>query len=419
MSDNTPFGPGRAAGLDRLANFAGRAGKRYAKGRNFDFGPASRGNVSMLSPYIRHRLLTENEILKTTLDHHSLAAASKFVEEVFWRTYFKGWLEHRPGVWADYRHDVAQLAMQLETSAELRDRYDTALSSQTGIDCFDAWMAELLDTGYLHNHARMWFASIWVFTLGLPWQLGADLFYRHLIDGDPASNTLSWRWVSGLHTKGKTYLARASNIAAYTEYRFNPAKQLASSAPPLVDTRVYKAGVLPAAHQGPVTGRFGLLITEEDCLPESLDLGGAPQQLLAALTTESRSPLKVAKPARQFAIAAALDALDRGKRHYGAPGEMAQPGDWGTMLLDWSSRERLSSIVTAYAPVGPVAEQLARARVKLEEQGVTLINVRRRYDSVAWPHASKGYFKLKAQIPDILSTLGIVACSDALQRAAG
>jgi deoxyribodipyrimidine photo-lyase len=80
---------------------------------------------------------------------------------------------------------------------------------------FDDWAQELVATGYLHNHARMWFASIWIFTLRLPWELGADFFLRHLIDGDPASNTLSWRWVGGLHTPGKTYLATADNIAEH------------------------------------------------------------------------------------------------------------------------------------------------------------------------------------------------------------
>ena len=62
----------------------------------------------------------------------------------------------------------------------------------------------------------MWFASIWIFTLNLPWQLGADFFMQHLLDGDPASNTLSWRWVAGIQTKGKNYLARKSNIEKYS-----------------------------------------------------------------------------------------------------------------------------------------------------------------------------------------------------------
>ncbi len=100
--------------------------------------------------------------------------------------------------------------------------YRRAIEGKTGIDCFDAWVEELLETGYLHNHTRMWFASIWIFTLQLPWELGADFTYRHFVDGDPASNTLSWRWVGGLHTRGKTYLARPDNIAEHTGGRFRP-----------------------------------------------------------------------------------------------------------------------------------------------------------------------------------------------------
>jgi deoxyribodipyrimidine photo-lyase len=76
----------------------------------------------------------------------------------------------------------------------------------------DYFVNELLNTGYLHNHARMWFAAWWVHEARLPWQCAAALFYRHLLDGDPASNTLSWRWVAGLQTPGKTSLARRSNL---------------------------------------------------------------------------------------------------------------------------------------------------------------------------------------------------------------
>ena len=179
--------PNRETGLAQLHGFIARAGARYAKSRNYDFGPDRRANVSMLSPYLRHRLLLEEEVLRATLRHHSLAAANKFLQEVFWRTYYKGWLEQRPSVWVEYRRSLAQTLRQLENDTSTRRRYETAVAGNTGIDCFDAWVNELLTYGYLHNHARMWLASIWVFTLELPWQLGADFFYRHLLDGDPAS----------------------------------------------------------------------------------------------------------------------------------------------------------------------------------------------------------------------------------------
>ena len=124
---------------------------------------------------------------------------------------------------------------------------EAAEQGRTGIDCFDAWSTELRETGWLHNHVRMWFASIWMFTLRLPWELGADFFARELIDFDPASNTLSWRWVAGLHTRGKNYVARADNIARYTQGRYNPAGQLDEDPAPLSEAEPHTRKALPKA----------------------------------------------------------------------------------------------------------------------------------------------------------------------------
>ena len=138
---------------------------------------------------------------------------------MYWRSYWKGWLEHHPSVWPDYLEQVRSLLAEAAADDALALRYHAATAGETGIAVFDAWARELTGTGYLHNHARMWFASIWIFTLKLPWQLGADFFLRHLLDGDPASNTLSWRWVAGLHTPGKHYLARPDNIGRFAARR--------------------------------------------------------------------------------------------------------------------------------------------------------------------------------------------------------
>ena len=181
--------PTRAAALRRLQDFVPRAGKQYESSRNFDFGPERRGNVSRLSPYLRHRLLLEEEVLEAVLQHHAPSSADKFIQEVFWRAYFKGWLEQRPSVWSDYRRSLAKRLSELNDDEAALGRYEAATRGETGIACFDFWARELVDCGYLHNHARMWFASIWVFTLRLPWQLGADFFYRHLVDGDPSSKS--------------------------------------------------------------------------------------------------------------------------------------------------------------------------------------------------------------------------------------
>ncbi len=304
----------------------------------------------------------------------------------------------------------------LESSAELNARYQSAISGQTGIDCFDAWAAELVRTGYLHNHARMWFASIWIFTLELPWQLGADFFYRHLLDGDPASNTLSWRWVGGLHTAGKTYQARASNIARYTDNRFNPQGQLARSAPPLSESIEHPLQQLPAAHTGPLTMRYGLFLTEEDCFPESLIQGDNPSCILGAVSGASRSPLATGHHAAEFACAAVKDALRRAEHTFGVHGEHAADDDWARMLGDWAQRENIRFMVTAYAPAGPVADRLVQARAALSARDIQLVQIRRRYDTLTWPEATRVSSNSNRRSPEPSQPWDLLLSLDCRQR---
>jgi deoxyribodipyrimidine photo-lyase len=353
------------------------------------------------------------------LRDHGASAASRFVEEVFWRAYCKGWLEHRPSVWTDYRASVRRFVDALATDAGLRERYETALKGKTGIECFDAWVSELLTTGYLHNHARMWFASIWIYTLELPWQLGADFLYRYLVDGDPASNTLGWRWVCGLHTRGKTYLARATNIVSYTGGRFLPDGRLARAAPPLAETQAHSLRPLPGAQVMPACSRFGLLVTEDDCALETLEPGRAPVAVMGATSTSSRSPLPVGSAARDFAMRAVADGTERVATHFGIPAQSVRAEDWDIALVTWSRSCELDAIVTGYAPAGPVAEQLARARRALSGHGVELIQVRRSFDECAWPHATRGYFRMKSRIPEVLGQLGLSSTVKKPRRASG
>ena len=399
--------PSRDAGLQRLQDFVPRAGARYVRTRNFDLGPGRHGNVSMLSPYLRHRLVLESEVLQAVLQHHTSSAAGKFIDEVFWRAYFKGWLERRPSAWSGYLESLGLLLQSLDEDSDLRQRYTAAIDGKTGIDCFDAWATELVSLGYLHNHARMWFASIWVFTLGLPWQLGADFFLRHLIDGDPASNTLSWRWVCGLHTRGKTYRARASNIARFTDGRFSPQNELATDAPPLTEAQQHALLPVPASDTLGPGERYGLLITEEDCFPESIIGDRAPVAALGALATLLRSPLPVGRHARRFAELAVNDAVTRVADRFEIDAAISTPDDWSDTLLEWASRHGLETIVAAYAPVGPVSSKLDEARDKLAHRGIRLLQLRRRYDDLTWAHASRGFFQLKKQIPSLLKAFAV------------
>ncbi len=392
----------RDAGLRRLDAFVPQM-RRYAGDRGFD-RPLHK-NVSQLSVYLKHRLILESEAVGAALRHYPVRQVEKFLQEVIWRTYWKGWLEWHPGVWEQYLKTVDK--DQHHIGGSQRVDWEAATRGETNIDCFNHWVQELLDTGYLHNHARMWFASIWIYTLQLPWQLGADFFYRHLVDGDPAPNTLSWRWVCGLHTKGKTYLADESNIATFSDRRFEPQGELASSAPPLQDSRTYTIRPLQPTQLLRPGERFGLLITEEDCFPESAVDSETPVAVLGALATDLRSPLPVGRLAREFAAGAVADALDRTTQAWGVDGQLSDTDDWGNLLIEWAASRNLSSIATPYAPVGPVAELLRSAEQKLSRHGIKLLLLRRTYDSLTWPHARRGYFKLKQQIPGLLESLDI------------
>lgn len=393
--ERVDFVPTRAAGLRRLDQFVARSGRHYASTRNYDFGADRRSNVSALSPWLRHRLITEEEVLARILANHSASAAEKFIQEVFWRGYFKGWLEQRPSVWTAYQKSLVQHLQRLDSDPALHATYRDAVSGNTGIDCFDHWAHELIGTGYLHNHARIWMASIWIFTLRLPWQLGADLFLRHLLDGDLASNTLSWRWVAGLHTKGKTYLARPDNIAKYTQGRFQP-KGLAKVAEPLVDTCDHPRVPIPRAQSGP-QHPFVLLLTEDD-------IGGAdilppPAGAIGLLATHGRSPLAVGDIAGAFAQGAMAAAL--------APfgGDVRAADDWSASLIEAAQRAGVTTIATAYAPIGPARARLDRAEPNLRAAGISLCRVMRPYDQITWPHAKAGFFGLKKKIPAILQDL--------------
>ncbi len=385
-----------------MATFAPFMGRHYASQRNYDLGPEKRGNVSILSPYIRRRLVTEEEVVRAALAAHSPDEAEKYVQEVFWRTYWKGWLEHRPEVWIDYKRgrDAALASLDRRQTKAVT----AAEEGRTGIECFDAWARELIETGYLHNHARMWFASIWIFTLHLPWQIGADFFLRHLLDGDPASNTLGWRWVAGLHTKGKHYAAQGWNVAKFTHQRFHPGN-LNETADPLEET--FDAGaVLPVRDFMPYDPARStvLLITDEDCQPETLGLDLSTMRAIATVQTSTdRSPLPVSEGVVRFDRKALSDATAR----VGAGTAMTLPR--GRDLVDWAARAEATQIVTAFVPQGPTRDWLNTTLPRLAEAEITLAEVQRKWDSAVWPYATAGFFKVKKKIPHLIEELQLIS----------
>ena len=147
---------------EKLNDFFKTKFKNYEKLRNFDYGPTNTSSVSKLSPYISHRILLEYEILEEIQSKYQSQKINKFVEEIYWRIYWKGWMENRPTVWCDFISDN-----NFEYDQET---YNKAINGNSELSFFNTWVNELKTYNYLHNHTRMWFASTWIFNLGLPWQ---------------------------------------------------------------------------------------------------------------------------------------------------------------------------------------------------------------------------------------------------------
>ncbi|MBC7434851.1 MAG: deoxyribodipyrimidine photolyase [Bdellovibrionales bacterium] len=195
------FEPTLAAAQARLAAVDPRA---YAATRN-----ALGGAVTRLSPYITHGLLSLREVYDAVHARHPLHPQHKFVFELGWRAYWRH-------VWAHEGHDIHQ---SLHEGLLPEGEYQThmpfdVLGACTGIPVVDLTVRDLYDTGYLHNHARMWLASYLVHMRKVHWHTGAQWMLGHLLDGDVASNHLSWQWVAGTGSS-KPYLFNAENVAKY------------------------------------------------------------------------------------------------------------------------------------------------------------------------------------------------------------
>lgn len=406
-SNISPFEPSRAAGERALNAFAPKMGLRYAQNRNVDKGAGYHDDVSMLSPYLRRRLVLEQDVVAKAVHCHGEALAEKFVQEVIWRGYFKGWMEHRPIIWDSYTEGLRRDLAALDHDDDLREAVERAVSGRTGLDYFDCWAEELIHTGYLHNHARMWFASIWIFSLGLPWRVGADFFLRHLLDGDPASNTLGWRWVAGLHTRGKPYPAQTSNIAKFSNFRFNP------SPSDLAEVTEGLEGEEPNGlpHISPLRAPMPpdprrptvMLITEEDCRPDDFDPAALNLRGCATLlASHLRSPLAVSPLVVVFEQGALKDAASSSFQN-----STELTADRPSDLAQWTARMGATQIVTPFIPTGPLQSWLRAVAPELDRAGIQIAEWRRDWDEMIWPYTTAGFFKVKKKIPSILRSMGI------------
>ena len=397
----TRFPHTRAEALRAWEEFRPRVAQ-YADARN-GVRPGHRA-VSRLSPAIRRRLVTEYELIASVLEGQPFWRVEKFVQEMMWRRYWKSWLELRPAVWSDYQADVTRLHGELR-GYQAR-RVQEVEEGRSGVEIMDYFARELHDTGYLHNHARMWFAGWWIHTEKLPWQLGADFFYRHLLDADPAANTLSWRWVAGLQTVGKTYLTRRSNLEKYMEPVLLAAHsggldkledKLAQSVR-VDDAATYRAEVPADADDTSLPTdlppRVGLWVHADDLNPELAEpLAGQHFEGIFAgldinvLRTEGLSPQR-----QEHLRAGLADAATRAGEHFQAAVQREEDATLPESLGVWAKAQNLQAVVALRPAVGPLHALTTVVRERLAAENVALHLVWRPEDAHTLPLAQAGYF---------------------------
>ena len=371
----------REGALKQLDAFINSELTNYSFKRNFDLGPKDKSNVSCLSPYISHRLITEYEVAKSVLAKFPYQKVEKYIQEIFWRVYWKGWLELRPQVWTDFIEDLKGLKED--------DNYKKAINGETQIECFNDWVKELKENNYLHNHTRMWFASIWIFTLNLPWQKGAEFFMKHLFDGDAASNTLSWRWVAGLQTKGKHYVAQSWNISKFTNNKYKNVK-LNENALSLTDKREYKLNPLNFITED--NSNENLLLFENELNLENKNLKKYKNIYLVLLSNDARR-IKLGQKVLDYKSEIINDQKKRFE---------------DLQIIDELKFQTLVDEINSFDVVHPcIGENFSFLNSIRKKRNLELNFILSEEDKFSWQFSNKGFFNFKNNIPKILTNFNL------------
>ena len=375
------FEPNRDFACKKLIDFIENNLFEYSKLRNFDYGPDKRTNISCLSPYITHGVLSEREVMSLSLKKFPFVKIEKFIQEVLWRVYWKGWLELRPNVWRDYILDLNRLKQEYKDDKN----YLEAVEGRTKIECFNTWVDELKRYNYLHNHARMWFASIWIFTLGLPWQLGAEFFMKYLLDGDSASNTLGWRWTAGIQTKGKNYVASEWNIKKFTNNRFSNIK-LNENPVPINDERNYSIinnGFLDAN----ISNSQDLLVFDNNISFEQSDFKDQSFKTIYFVFNENETrQIKLDEKVINFKKSLIKDQIESLKNK-----------SLNCKIINIQDlKDMKENLLALYPSIGENLDYINSNNFK------NISFLYRKIDQYSWEYCNKGFFNFKNYIPKIV-----------------
>lgn len=379
MTELTPTFPSSRA--EALKTWEGllESGERASEPTAFE--------MSGLSAAFRYRLLCESEAAASLFRRYNPSKAEPLLKQLCARDYWRGWSEGRPQVYLAYlraRDDDRRRFTGTQTLAVAED-------GRTGLLAFDEWNRQMIETGWLPQQARLWYASIWIFTLRLPWTLGAAHFASHLVDLDPASAVLLWRSVAGLHLGQKPYVAKAAEIAKWSKGRYDLTGHLnerpvALTGPALPAPRFQE---FPSAPSRILGDRYALLVTPEDLSPETSAIGSLKPSLVLLTGCENLDKNTVWSPlVKEYLETILGDAAARLAQHFDCPVERLAPSqEVGESIASRLRTENLPHLVYQQPSIGPWQEMLSRATFK--DVGLKYFPLRRNWDSKLWPSATR------------------------------
>ena len=364
----------------QLKNWMPKSKDFYPSYRNYDV--TGKQTTSKLSSAISSGIIKESDIIRS-LNEHGVSTSNKFLEEVFWRIYFRGYFETHPSIWQSYKE-----CLSVDKQFKGED-YQNAIDGNTGILCFDDWLNDLYNKGYLHNHTRMWFASIWIFTLKLPWTLGCDLFMKYLSDADEASNILSWRWVAGLHTSKKPYVARASNIKKYTD-KYHPVNELNESPKSIHEDKNHN--YVPMVFNSKIPQRCSMLVIDNFFDVDGINLSNTKIDSFYVLDTSSFNKRTIDR----ISIQSKVEIIDYISKKINLTPITVSMSDISILFG--------RPLVTSMLRTGEFKDFLHKPMRELEKScDVSFLS--RKIDELSWNHCKGGFFKLKSKVTSIVDTL--------------
>ena len=247
----------------------------------------------------------------------------------------------------------------------------------------------------------MWYASIWIFTLNKNWIDGALFFQKNLLDWCPAVNTLSWRWVAGLQTIGKNYIARADNIYKFTNYKFNPVNELNETVPPLESHSNLNQQIIDKEFQKISfndLNDIGLIINKNDftldfLLKKDLDFK-------TCLFKSDNSLINQSELIKNFNKNLYEEILNNNKQISYAESDEE--------LIEWIIKFKIKNLIIPYETEGNCLLNKKYLLNKFTNKNVNVFFYLREWDRLAFPFAKKGFFPFKNKIPELLTKQGLI-----------